>query len=99
MIAPRNKRLAAWLAGNVSHRLSYLVNNNPNGVIQWLANHGATVQDVNQDGSITTNELYAALVTYANANHGGVDAFLQKAGAEIKHNDNAPAEWNLLKAQ
>ena len=93
-----NTATADWMMKSPRNRLSYMVNNNPNGVIAFLQARGAAIVDVNHDGTIQTDELYAALIAYAVAKYGGlnpIQSFLDDAGNFIPHNDNAPRKWNI----
>lgn len=90
-------QLKQWLGNNADRWLSYMVNNNPRGVLTYLQSKGATIQDTNANGSFETDELYAALRTYAIAHFGSVKAFVNASAPFIAHNYDAPRRWNLYK--
>lgn len=92
-----NQRLAAWIAESSLNRLSYIVNNNPNGVMEFLRKSGVAIRDINSDGVITVDELYAALTIYAQTKYGSIQKLANHIGDYVLHNDYATSKWNIYK--
>ncbi len=92
-----NIQLSKWLGTNPERWLSYMVNNNPQGVIDYLQSNGAVITDTNQNGTIETDELFAALKQFATVQFGSVAAFVKASANYINHNYRAPRRWNLYK--
>lgn len=92
---PVNLPTAKWIAQSPYNRLSYLCNNNPQGVINWLVSKGVVVNDVNHDGIISAEEIYHALKDFIKPAFGSFDNFFAVTRNEIAHNDNAPSVWNI----
>lgn len=97
MRAITNTRLKNWLGNDADRWLSYMVNNNPSGVIGYLQSNGAVITDTNANGTIESDELYAALRKYALQKFGSVRAFVNASANFISHNFQAPRRWNLYK--